>query len=244
MSEKVEFTYEQLHNIPMINFADPFSDIVDVIGPLDYAQRVSDEEIERYRGRLPDGLLRFWRDHGRGALLKGYVWVCDPEYRAEDFDVYMYEHDGSISAWSSKLHRCRIDLTGFESDVAIDGPDPLMDGDGNPMSDDLAVAQSIRTKGFTMSRNMDEQYSEYDLFSSASNRLGLLKPGEIFGFVPARQMGGEGYPEDMQKVKVIEHLLFQAELTRPTLIEWQRDPNNPANPLRRPVPVRELGPQG
>lgn len=226
---------------------------------MEYAQSVSDEEIERYHGRLPDGLLRFWRNHGRGALLKGYVWVCDPEpfepvlqaifdgdpeYRAEDFDVYMHEHDGGISAWSSKLHRCTIDLTGFESEVSVDGPDPLVDGDGNPMRDDLAVAQSIRTVGFTMSRDMDEQYSEYDLFSSASNRLGMLKPGEIFGFVPARQMGGEGYPEDMQKVKVIEHLLFQAELTRPTLIEWQRDPNNPANPLKRPVPVRKLGPQG
>ena len=258
MNDKVDFTYEQLHDVPLTDRERPFHDIADILGPMTHVTPVSAEEAERYRGRLPDGLLQFWQEHGRGALLKGYMWICDPEllkpvleavfegdpeFSADDFDCCAYFYDGQILAWSPTYHLTNIDLAGFESAVSVAGKGPILDGEGNEMSPDFALGHAIRVKGYTLSRDMHDDYSDYDLFSSASNRLGLLEPGEIFGFFPSRQMGGEGYPEDMRKVGLVEHLLFHLQLGPATLIDWQKDPNNPDNPLRRPVPTRLLGPQ-
>lgn len=258
MNDKVDFTYEQLHDVPLTDRERPFHDIVDILGPMTHVTPVSREEAEKYRGRLPDGLIQFWLEHGRGALLKGYLWICDPEllrpvldaafegdpvYSADDFDCCMYDYDGRIFAWSKQFNLCKLNLSGFEREVSIDGEGPTRDVDGREMTDDLALGHAIRVQGYSLSRDMNEQYTDYHLFSSASNRLGLLEPGEIFGFFPSRQMGGEGYPEDMRKAGIVEHLLFHLQLGPATLIEWQKDPNNPDNPLLRPVPVRLLGPQ-
>lgn len=112
----------------------------------------------------------------------------------------------------------------------------------NRNTPDFFVAHYLRNRGYNLARDMDEEYTDYHLFTSASNRLGRLEPGEIFGFFPSRQMGGEGYPEDMRKVKIVEHLLFHAQLDRATLIGWEPIPDGGG--LRRPVPIRKLGPQG
>ena len=258
MSDKVEFTYEQLHDVPLTDRERPFHDIADILGPMTHVTPVTEAEVEKYRGRLPDGLIRFWLEHGRGALLKGYFWICDPEvlrpvleavfegdseFSADDFDCCAYFYDGRIQAWSSKYHFTNIELAAFERTASVDGEGPILDGEGNEMSADFALGHAIRVQGEVLSHHMFEDYTDYHLFSSASNRLGLLEPGEIFGFFPSRQMGGEGYPEDMRKVGLVEHLLFHLQLGPATLIDWQKDPNNPDNPLRRPVPVRQLGRQ-
>lgn len=259
MSDDLDFSSLNLDNYGPTDDEHPFHDILDVLGPMTHVTPVSRKEAEPYRGRLPDGLLDFWIEHGRGALLNGYVWLCDPallrpvleelfagdpQYSADDFDCYMYDYEGQVFAWSPRLKKCNIDLAGFDRTVAIDGEGPIIDGDGDAMSADLAVGHIIRVRGYDLGHDRELDYSSYHLFTSASRRLGLLEPGEIFGFFPSRQMGGEGYPEDMRKVGLVEHLLFHLQLGPATLIEWQRDPNRPDNPFRRPIPVRELGPQG
>ena len=92
---------------------DPFGDIIDLLGPMTHVTPVSREEADRYRGKLPNGLLDFWVEHGRGALLNGYGWITDPgmfqpvlsamfegntEYEANDFSAYYYTYDGVFSA--------------------------------------------------------------------------------------------------------------------------------------------------
>lgn len=126
-------------------------------------------------------------------------------------------------------------------DDILDVLGPLPDIQFGTMTPDFFVAHCLRNRGYNLGRDMDEEYTDYHLFTSASDRRGRLEPGEIFGFFPSRQMGGEGYPEDMRKVKIVEHLLFHAQLDRATLIGWEPIPDGGG--LRRPVPIRKLGPQ-
>ncbi|MDD7973902.1 GAD-like domain-containing protein [Roseinatronobacter alkalisoli] len=235
----------------------PFDDILDVLGPMSFVEPVSAAEAERYRGRVPDGLLEFWRRSGRGALLQGFAWLCDPallqpvveevfagdpEYDAADFTCYLYDYEGTIEAWGAKNQRCTIDLTAFDqAKVHVHGPGPLRDLQQGSRTPDFHVANFLRILGYRLGHDMHEDYSDYHMFTSASNRLGRLEPGEIFGFFPSRQMGGEGYPEDMQKVGVVEHLLFHTQLDRPTLIGWEPIPGGGG--FSRPFPIRKLGPQ-
>ncbi|MDR9819165.1 GAD-like domain-containing protein [Rhizobium hidalgonense] len=45
---------------------------------IDNITRPSGAEIEAYRGKLPDFLLRFWADHGWCSWSNGQHWLCDP----------------------------------------------------------------------------------------------------------------------------------------------------------------------
>ena len=237
------------------NRDDPFGDILEVNGPMLYTTPVHPAEAELYRGRLPDGLLDFWVRHGRGALHGGYGWICDPammvdvlntvfegdpEYSVQDFSAYYYTYEGKINAWSRTYHNARISITGFRPTVDIVGVGPNLVISGNHMSGDLAVGHVICGAGHELAHDRE---IDFDQFTEATTRLGALQPGQIFGFFPSRQVGGEGHVEDMRRVKAVEHLLFHAQLQRATLMRYVYDPNDLANPYGRQIPIRRLGPQ-
>ncbi|MDD7973485.1 GAD-like domain-containing protein [Roseinatronobacter alkalisoli] len=253
----VDFSGIDLQDRSEPNHARPFDGILDVLGPMSFVEPVSATEAEQYRGRVPDGLLEFWHRHGRGAVLQGYAWLCDPallqpiveavfaddpEFDAADFTCYLYEFDGRIEAWGRQNQHCQIDLTAFDyATVSVHGPGPLTHQRFGTVTPDYLVGNKLMSLARRLGQGMDEEYSDYHMFTSASNRLGRLEPGEIFGFFPSRQMGGEGYPEDMQKTRLVEHLLFHTQLDRATLRGWEPIPGGDG--LSRPYPIRKLGPQ-
>lgn len=234
----------------------PFGDILDVLGPMTDISPVTEAEAERYRGRLPDGLLRFWRQHGRGALLGGYAWLCDPallrpvldavfagdpEFKAEDIDVYLYSYDGRLSGWSPRHKTIGIDIIGFEpSCVAYGTPEGLFTVTGESMSPDLAVGHAIRGQLYDLDHDRDV---DSDYFTPALGRLGPLAPGEIYGYFPSMRMGGSGEVDTMRKVKLVEHLLFVAQLGPLPLERYVPDFSDPARPHGRRETLRLLGPQ-
>lgn len=233
----------------------PFSDILKVLGPMTHVASVSKEEIDSYRGYLPDGLLKFWLDHGRGALLGGYAWICDPallrpvlevifdkdpEYRASDFSIYMYSFDGKLSGWGPKYNRISIDLTGFRADCIIDGQGIRKDINGIPMSSDFLVGHIIRGQLYALDHDRE---IDNDYFTPALKQLGSLNPGEIYGYFPSQRMGGSGEVETMRTTPIREHLLFLAQLERIPLRRYIYDPKRPDEPLGRLENVRLLGPE-
>jgi hypothetical protein len=57
---------------------DMFAHLLGRLGEPEQALEVTHDEAQRYTGRLPDALLRFWREHGRGTYKGGSYWICDP----------------------------------------------------------------------------------------------------------------------------------------------------------------------
>jgi hypothetical protein len=53
----------------------------------------------------------------------------------------------------------------------------------------------------------------FSLFRRARRKLGLLKSDEMYGFVPALMLGGSEELENLEKVKIIEHLIFLSQLS-------------------------------
>lgn len=255
MSDDLDFPHLHPETYGYTDREQPFHDILDVLGPMSHVQPVPEEEIEEYQGRLPDGLLQFWRENGRGALLNGYGWICDPkefkgvleavfegdpEYRADEFIPYFYGFDGRIDAWSPRCSTTVIDLTGFQPRVDPYGEAPHLESDGTIKTPDFAVGHTLRRIGL---RLLHDRADDFDQFTEASRKLGQLQPGEIFGFFPPRQMEGEGYVEDMRRVQAVEHLLLHTQLGRPTLTRYIVDPDDLAYPMGRIEAVRPLGPQ-
>jgi hypothetical protein len=57
------------------------------------------------------------------------------------------------------------------------------------------------------------EFSDFlDLFDPAKRKLGILQSDEIYGFVPALMIGGSEDLKNLEKLKIIEHLTFLAQL--------------------------------
>lgn len=82
---------------------------------------------------------------------------------------------------------------------------------GDSFSDNFTI-------GVQISGPLDSDHSWTDddgnkIFPAALKRLGRLAPGEIYGFVPALQLGGDSVVQNVHKFPIVEHLLLLASLT-------------------------------
>lgn len=50
------------------------------------------------------------------------------------------------------------------------------------------------------------------LYQQAYSKLGLASQNECYGFVPAIGLGGDLYPENLQKMTIKEHLFFLSQI--------------------------------
>ena len=60
IDEYIEFFYEEM-------------------GPAKYCRKVSEKEIEKYKGKLPNTLLSYWREYGWCGYENGILWTVNPE---------------------------------------------------------------------------------------------------------------------------------------------------------------------
>jgi hypothetical protein len=230
---------------------DFFEWILDENGELENRVSVERDETERYVGKVPDGLIRFWRQNGRGSYYRGAYWFCDPapfqplieqifagdpEYDPAMMTTVMYTASGELRIWHPEKKKIYVR---FELQD-VDNPPPSSwhsSKDGKPFSDDSIIGDLCHNSEgpFRGDENEDE------FLNAAIARLGHLAPGEIYGFVPAIQLGGDYVVENLQKVRVLEHLAFLAQLKPFVLTDLT--PPRPGFPYGEIVPVRQIGPQ-
>lgn len=77
----------------------------------------------------------------------------------------------------------------------------------------------------------------------ARNALGPLAWGEIYGFVPALSLGGRNSIRYLQKMQMVEHLVFLASMEPPTLYEYQPPSEGQAG-FGTVTPRRQIGTLG
>jgi hypothetical protein len=224
---------------------DMFASLVAKLGEPERARKLPAAEIARYEGTLPASLLNFWRDHGRGSYQNGRFWICDPQPfgpalaeifagdREFDPDLMLvvgYTALGKLLIWHQTLKQVSVYLT--QSSVATVPPENRIDpATGKPFSDDFTIAAFV-----TGMRYYDEP-----LVAAAIVELGRLDEGEIYGFVPALQLGGTYDTDHLQRMKVVEHAGFLAQLA-PFRVMRLTAPAPPQFPYGRFEVVRQIGP--
>lgn len=82
-------------------------------------------QVEEWRGRLPDFLLRWWSEQGWGSLSKGQYWVCnpdllrpvmeevfngDPDYNIDSLIPFGYNALGMIDLFMGEGRTMTVDL--------------------------------------------------------------------------------------------------------------------------------------
>jgi len=156
---------------------------------------VPDEIITEYEGKIPEQFIEIWKNYGFGTFLNGFLRIINPnDYM--DFTQKSYFEKNSIPLLVTALG----DIIVWEDNAYFF----ILQYRYNNFS---SLARGFKV----FEKLLDEP--EYFFrkvqaknFNEALQLLGVPAYDECFGYVPLLSLGGSEKPENLQKVKLREHL--------------------------------------
>ncbi|EPG7576102.1 GAD-like domain-containing protein [Providencia rettgeri] len=201
-----------------------FDAFIDEFGEASTLRYVSEEKIEKWRGKLPELLLTYWHNEGWSSYYNGLFTIVDPDDYEDIVDewlenTYLEEIDsfhaiaingfGNIYLCGEKTGQCVV-ISSMYNTIFVQKKE--LKGKHSEKS----ISISIRTLfGFT---DIDS-HNKSGLFEKAVKKFGPLGDNEIFGFEPAIILGGELDIKHIQKVDARIHLSILAQLAEPEINE-------------------------
>ncbi|WEF32822.1 GAD-like domain-containing protein [Pseudoduganella chitinolytica] len=198
-----------------------FSYFLEQMGPAIDVNNVPPSTIERYRGKLPNQLLTYWEEHGWSGYADGLFWTVNPQ-----------EYEPVLEAWIGDSPFMEQDAYHIIGRTAFGGLYFWGENTGNSLQvlpwDALAFPSAGAAPYIAAGRGEEamswffstleradfelEDDNQRPLFTPALRKLGRLKRGEMYGFVPALALGGTATIDHLQKVQAVEHLVILAQL--------------------------------
>jgi hypothetical protein len=189
-----------------------FEYFLEKMGPAFDRQYVPHSTIDRYKGKLPDQLLTYWKEYGWCGYADGLFWTVNPQ----DYEPVLEAWIGDTPFMGKDSYH--IIARGAFGDLYLWGEKTGHTLTISPLIS-LAIPHSLpiasmdkQTQWFFGNCGREENDFE-DYFASALKKYGKLTAKEMYGFVPAMAMGGSGEFDQLQKVSAIEHLVFLAQLS-------------------------------
>ncbi|MBC2048190.1 DUF1851 domain-containing protein [Listeria booriae] len=167
--------------------------------------QVTENMCTKYSGSVPNELVTIWREYGMGTLLGGYLKLINPDdfqdileegyFRSEVSIPIFATSMGDIITWEDNRYVRKLNyrMGTFEGIAA--GFEFFLD--------DLA------------SDYFKEKYFDLVQYQEAVERFGEPTYDECFGYIPLLALGGAEKVENLQKVKLREHILFISALAGP-----------------------------
>ena len=189
------------------------------LGPALDRRAVPLSTLDKYAEKVPQQLLKHWREYGWSGYAEGLFWTVNPA-----------EYQELVRAW---LDDSGIPESGSYHTIARSAFGDLYlwhEKAGNWLNLTTPYARFHMTKPNVGKYNFNDVIEVFfltrsresndldDLFQQALTTLGPLQPDEMYGFVPALALGGPADLKHLQKVKTIEHLTFLSQLE--PLTDW------------------------
>lgn len=181
--------------------------------------------IERWRGKLPDQLLSYWRQLGWSGYANGLFWIVDPD-----------EYEDLVDEWLEATPLEQIDAFHAIGRTAFGDLYLCGERTGNsatvscPLNAIFALPRNLFPQPpedldrsiqvfVTKDRTVCDYTDDFGqpLFERALAKLGPLAPDEMYGFEPALVAGGKMRLENLRKLKLDQHLTILRQLAAPTL---------------------------
>jgi len=168
-------------------------------------EKPSPQIIDEYEDILPAELMEFWQEYGFGIYMDGYLKIVNPnDYQPVLNEGYNTENDKEIV----------FAVTGL-------GDFLVWVGDAIRLVDFRHGNYSIIESGDDMSWFFDMDLAENEFMEDefknenylpAKQKLGELPFDECFGYVPILGAGGPEKVDNLQKVKIREHIAIIAQM--------------------------------
>ena len=194
--------------------------------PTDYIQ-ATEQQIEAYRGILPDQLLHYWQLIGFSGFKGGLFWLTNPAEFEEVLDAFLDntsfdEYDnyhviarnayGELYLWGER--------TGYS--LAIK---PHLNWIKTCQGDENEIAQGDSDDaiqafiGFREPENVDVKNNSKPLFPLVLKKHGSIGKDEVMVFTPYLFMGGRKSPDAMTKEDLHVFLQVMADLGGAEIID-------------------------
>lgn len=185
----------------------------DEMGTPIFQKAVPTSSIVRYSKILPERLLNYWHDYGWSGHADGIFWIVDPQ-----------EYEGVVSMWLKDIELETRDTYHVIARTAFGKLYLWGEKTGQSLTIESCYSLCAYKKRGRTAEDLDRQYESFfisasfefsdflDLFVPAKRKLGVLQSDEMYGFVPALMSGGSEDLKNLEKLKIIEHLTFLAQL--------------------------------
>lgn len=231
----------------------PLQEVLDEFGPPQGDGPISQAEAERYRGRIPDAMIEFWLNHGRGSWHNGLIWLCDPEQlrpvmetlfkndpeiRPGEVIPYLRDAFGYIRAWHPRLKLVSI-ATNLAQVSNTDITVQVIDGE-RPFDDDMAVAGPVYSS-LAHEWGWGNVVDGTPVFDAVLARLGPIREGQVYVMTPHFLLGGDGVAEDFSIGGLVEYLGFLIQTQPFTRTRYISPDEGGRKPFGQLEPVRTIG---
>lgn len=167
------------------------NNIKDFIKETDVDERL----INKYKGIVPDEMIEFWGKYGFGSLVNGYLKSVNPEEFKEVLLEGSVRYQNSVVLFSTSM-----------GDLII-----WSDNYVRMLNFRYGVVETILFKFDFFFQNVADEYfrdkyMKWVPYAQVVSLYGLPKYNECFGYVPLLGIGGTEKVENLEKVKLMEHL--------------------------------------
>lgn len=193
-------------------------------GPPIFSEKVSEETIKKYQGKLPNQLLEYWKAYGFSGWGNGLFWLVNPEDYQDVLDAWLEHvelspHEeyfviartafGDLSIWGT-IHGQYFTISSLMNQI-FPSMEVMEKDEGDLL---IRIFMSSKEKRFIDIKD----YKNKPLFDRAIKKYGELNKNEMLGFEPALILGGEAKLENVRKLPIISHLQFLASLDKPRMM--------------------------
>ena len=202
-----------------------FAYFIRKFGEATHRVEVPQAAIDKWRGKLPDRLLTYWKEEGWCGYADGLFWIVDPD-----------DYEDLVDEWleGSKLEQ--VDMFHVIARTAFGKLYLCGESTGRSLTINCAThAMFALTRDFKKQDQRDRDISigaflglskdgcdlyddsDHPLFARALETLGPLGSDELYGFEPAIVLGGEMLLENLRKVKLDQHLTILRQFAAPIM---------------------------
>ena len=187
---------------------------------------VPESGLVKYRGKLPDQLLTYWREEGWCSYADGLLWTVNPD-----------DYEDLLDEWLEDTPIAELDAYHVIARTAFGHLYACGERGGRNLTIMCslhaisAVVKELRPKSpgdrditiqsfFAMRERVDCDLNDMNgkpLFNRALKKFGPLSSGEIYGFEPAIVSGGKMSLESLRKVDLDVHLTILRQLAVPSI---------------------------
>jgi hypothetical protein len=192
---------------------------------------VSEESLKKFKGKLPDRLLEFWRQYGFCGFKDGLFWITNPDdYEAaleawfddtpivEEDSYYVIARNafGKLYLWGTRTGR-RYELLNpslgwLYNNQNIRDERGVREGKSDWLfSIFLALKEAKR-------EDTDDENGK-PLFNLAVRKLGALADNEMFTFTPTLALGGKSSLANLSKVNIHIHLDLLSQMVERQILD-------------------------
>ncbi|MCR8859798.1 MULTISPECIES: T6SS immunity protein Tdi1 domain-containing protein [Bacillus] len=171
-------------------------------------KRVPESLVEKYSNVLPETLINIWENYGFGKVLNGYLRLINPEEYFEIVKETYIRNQNTIPLFTTSMG----DILLFEK---YGDKSYIIQLNYRKGKSKVIASKFNLFLRFLEEEEYLEEYIEWNPYLVAIQNYGIPAYNECFGYVPLLGLGGAEKVENLQKVKLIEHIYLITQFMGP-----------------------------